>query len=291
MPLNIDSELSMPGFNAHIPACFTSLEEVQNSFHYHQNRRLKAINDLNDTATHSKSAIPLIEAAYLESYSQGRKAIRSVLGKWGSAFEAYLLKSTVNMSSKELLGAAVLNINHRLAILHTEKHGEDDLHMDLAKPISWDNLHRECGEILDLATSVIKLHNNSTDPTSENRPLFSMDMTIVGPLFSIAHRCRDPKFRRRAIALLYSAQRQEGLWHSVLTARVAEKIMNMEEAGLGEVKKGEDVPDTHRIHAIHVRFDMEGRKGYLKLRRRQNTGQRLYIFEPVTEVLEEVIDW
>ena len=118
-----------------------------------------------------------------------------------------------------------------------------------------------------------------------------MDMNIVGPLFSIAHRCRDPNIRRRIIALLYSTPRQEGLWHSVIAARVAEKIMNIEEAGLGEVKTWADVPEEKRISDIDMQFDLQGRKGYLKYSRRQRTGKHLYVAEPILEVFQETIEW
>ena len=66
--------------------------------------------------------------------------------------------------------------------------------------------------------------------------------------------------------------------------------MNIEEAGLGEVKSCEDVPEENRITEIRVRLDMQKGKAYLKLGRIRNSGQHLRIFEPVTEVYEEVLD-
>ena len=157
------------------------------------------------------------------------------------------------MDSKALKGAAVLKINHRIIALDLEYDypGQDAVQSS----DRWDPHSRDCEEIVDLASCIVKAHNDRSDDRSQ-KPIFSMDQNIVFPLFNIAYRCRDPIIRRRAIALLYSSPRQEGLWHSIITARVAEKIMMMEEAGLGEVTCSADVPDENRITEIDLRFDL-----------------------------------
>ena len=286
MPLELDPRSCQPGFGPHIPACFTSLEEAQNSLYYQQNRCLKVACDFYNTASHADRIGPLIECACLDSYCQNRTAFRSILQKWNAAFEAFLVTTGATMDSKALQGAAVLKVNHRITALHIEDHGQDAFHSSL----SWDLRLRECEEIVDLASSIVQARSHKSNNGSE-KPIFSMDQNIVTPLFSIAHRCRDPIIRRRAIALLYSAPRQEGLWHSIITARVAEKIMMIEEAGLGEVESSADVPDENRISEIDVQFDLQGRKGYLKGSRRQLTSKHIYVAEPVVNVFEEIIEW
>lgn len=84
-----------------------------------------------------------------------------------------------------------------------------------------------CEEIINLATTIVHMQKNAMCLTESppKRPLFCIDMGIVAPLYSIVHRCLDPILRRKAIALLHSAPRQEGLWHSSVTARVCEKIV------------------------------------------------------------------
>ena len=196
------------------------------------------------------------------------------------------MKAGAIMDSKALQGAAVLKINHRITTLHTVSHWQDAVQSSRC----WDPHRRECEEIVDLASSIVKANSNKSNDGSE-KPILSMDQNIVTPLFSIAHRCRDPIIRRRTIALLYSAPRQEGLWHSIITARVAEKIMTIEEAGLGEVTSCADVPDENRISDIDVQFDLQGRKGYLKDSRRPLSGKHIYVAEPVVDVFEEIIEW
>ena len=286
MPLELDLQSCQPGFGPDIPGCFTSLEEAQNSLYYQHYRCLKVAYDLYNTTSHAEQVGPLTHCACLDSYRQNRNAFRSISRRWNAAFEAFLVKKSATMDSKELKGAAVLKISHRITALYIEYEypGQDAVQSS----DSWDR--RECEEIVDLASSIVKAHNDKSDDRSQ-KPIFSMDQNIVFPLFNIAWRCRDPIIRRRAIALLYSSPRQEGLWHSIITARVAEKIMMMEEAGLGEVTCSADVPDENRITEIDVRFDLQGRKGYLKGSRRQLTGKHVYTAEPVVDVFEEIIEW
>ncbi|KAJ9145531.1 hypothetical protein NKR23_g5343 [Pleurostoma richardsiae] len=64
-------------------------------------------------------------------------------------------------------------------------------------------------------------------------PLVFVDMGIVMPMFFTATRCRHPQIRRYAANLLRLADRQEGVWHSIAAAAVAEKVIGVEEEGLG----------------------------------------------------------
>ena len=99
MPLEVHSKSSEIGFGPHIPTYFTSLEEAQNSFCYHQNRCLKETYDLDTAVLRRNPASLLAEDAYLESYIQSRNAIREILHCWSSAFEAFLVKSSATMDS------------------------------------------------------------------------------------------------------------------------------------------------------------------------------------------------
>ena len=287
MSLELDTKSCQPGFGPHIPDCFDSLEEAQNSFYYHRNRCTQAVCDLDDATLQTNPASLLVQNAYLEGYSRLREVFRNILQSWSLAFEALLIKASVTMDSRALQGAAVLKINHRVSSLHIRY----DKQTRMESSRGWDPLLRECEEIVDLATSVVKLHKSNASNSSLGRPIFFMDMNLVGPLFGIAHMCRDPVIRRRAIALLYSTPRQEGLWNSLLAARVAEKVMNVEEAGLGEVKSFADIPEENRISDVDMQFDLQGRKGYLQFSRRQRTGKHIYVAEPVLEVLHETIEW
>ncbi|KAH6678536.1 hypothetical protein B0J14DRAFT_325520 [Halenospora varia] len=61
---------------------------------------------------------------------------------------------------------------------------------------------------------------------------FSFDIGIIPPLQVVATKCRDPILRREAVDLLFSNPRQEGMWDSVLSARLGRWIIACEEDGL-----------------------------------------------------------
>ncbi|KAK7749518.1 hypothetical protein SLS53_000093 [Cytospora paraplurivora] len=61
------------------------------------------------------------------------------------------------------------------------------------------------------------------------KPSFSADLGIVPPLYVVATKCRDPVIRRKAIQLLRSSSRREGMWDSELVARIGMWIMGIEE--------------------------------------------------------------
>jgi hypothetical protein len=57
----------------------------------------------------------------------------------------------------------------------------------------------------------------------------SFELSPIVPLFIVACRCRDPVIRRRAIALLLSYRRREGVWDSLGAGMVAAQCMKREE--------------------------------------------------------------
>lgn len=68
-------------------------------------------------------------------------------------------------------------------------------------------------------------------------PLLPSVVSLDGPgiimsLWLVAFRCRHPLLRRRALGLLQASRRQEGMWMSTSAAVVAQKLIEIEEAGL-----------------------------------------------------------
>lgn len=57
----------------------------------------------------------------------------------------------------------------------------------------------------------------------------SFELSPIVPLFITACRCRDPHIRRRAISLLLSFRRREGVWDSLGAGMVAAQCMKKEE--------------------------------------------------------------
>lgn len=98
---------------------------------------------------------------------------------------------------------------------------------------------------------------------AQNRS-FSFDMGYMIPVYLTATRCRDPFLRRRAIKLLHTYPRQEGVWESTAAAAVAAKWMSVEEDGLGEIRSAADVPEHKRIRYIDTQVDVETKTANVK---------------------------
>lgn len=70
------------------------------------------------------------------------------------------------------------------------------------------------------------------EDATDAMPLFHTGLGILPILFSTITKCRDPKIRNRALRLMQSRHVQEGLWNSTLTAKVAGRVIELEEAHL-----------------------------------------------------------
>ena len=84
-------------------------------------------------------------------------------------------------------------------------------------------------------------------------------MGVVPPLYFVALKCREPVVRRRAISLIKKAPERESIWKSLPTARIAERVLQLEETGLAQPQ----VPcancgtvtlpeESKRIHDVEV---------------------------------------
>ena len=91
----------------------------------------------------------------------------------------------------------------------------------------------------------------SPSPSPSSQPAFSLDAHVNAYLYGIAIRCRDPRVRRKAIAVMKAANKHEGLWRADLAARIAERIVQLEEEGW-QASAGERGERQDRIRGTWV---------------------------------------
>ncbi|CAI6333628.1 unnamed protein product [Periconia digitata] len=72
--------------------------------------------------------------------------------------------------------------------------------------------------------------------TESSQPTFTPETGIVPVLFIIGSKCRHPRLRREAISILRQRPIREAAWESTATARVIERIIEIEESGSGEME-------------------------------------------------------
>ncbi|KAI2829288.1 transcriptional regulator family: Fungal Specific TF [Aspergillus niger] len=114
----------------------------------------------------------------------------------------------------------------------------------------FDNYNSAFAELVHCAGQVIDL-DDATDRKSTNcaPDIFTLETRIVTGLYYTAIRCRDPIIRREAIRQMNRCTKQEGLWNKHIIVKIAQLVMELEEANMSSLDVQERVPvDRDRIY-------------------------------------------
>ncbi|KAL8922271.1 MAG: hypothetical protein Q9208_005241 [Pyrenodesmia sp. 3 TL-2023] len=267
---------SLPGFNSDIPTVFVSLEEARNSLDYQWNLCIQRAVDFEDSRKLTSGDESYEHRALWDS---DRQHYKIQCNRWSIAFQAFLNTNVQKMDGKAMQGAMVLKLYLQVMYIHLEISAFAAVHYQTC----FDELLPKYRELVDMAETILDARHPARKDT-QIKPIFQMDYGIIAPLFTVVHKCRDPYVRRRALALLYRVPRLEGIWNSHLTARCAERIVKIEEEGLGEVKSCADVPDWARVSDIEVTLDQSESRGFITYSRLRSFHST--VREPVTDVVE-----
>ena len=108
----------------------------------------------------------------------------------------------------------------------------------------WDQFLPEFRAIISLCRTVFRILPQ--DVSFREQCGFSLDITIVPPLYIVCMFCRDPCIRRNALALLKRCPRREGVWDSGLTTDLATFLIEVEEEGMvDDCKLTKKLPKRH----------------------------------------------
>jgi hypothetical protein len=130
---------------------------------------------------------------------------------------------------------------------------------------TWDQFQGDFNTIVTLSETLIG-SSYITNKSSRITPSFSFHLGLLSPLFLTSIRCRDPKIRRRALHLLSSSRRCEGIWDSHLASTVAKHVIDAEAKDVdqsasgiepchGENSSAGDNPTNARVKTVLVEFD------------------------------------
>lgn len=152
-------------------------------------------------------------------------------------------------------GVQCLRIHHRVGIIMMQT-------LTVGDEMAYDQYLTDFEFIVSQAREVL-------DTDTRNGPFssgdFDLHLGFIPPLFFTATHCRDPNLRRRAITVLHNCLRHERVWNSCAAARLAERIMTIEERGLA-VGTCQDVPASSRIVLVDQSPDVDTCTTRLQLR-------------------------
>ncbi|OBT44386.1 hypothetical protein VE00_07052 [Pseudogymnoascus sp. WSF 3629] len=173
-------------------------------------------------------------------------ATSTVLQQWANEFDrlvAFLPEDDRNT-------IVLLKMYHTIMtiMIATGLYGQQILH---------DEHHGLYGHIVALGKD---LFDQQRATGSKDGYVFSFEPGVIFPLFFVAIKCRHPLIRRQAIALLETADHQEGTWESVGAAKVAEFVMGIEEENLPQGAGSEQVLESARVHLVNISSTIERRR-------------------------------
>lgn len=94
----------------------------------------------------------------------------------------------------------------------------------------WDQFLPEFRAIVSLAKTLFRILPR--EAALAHKGGFSLDISIVPPLYIVCKYCRDGGLRREALALIDVCPRREGVWDSGLVSRVSAFLIEVEEEGM-----------------------------------------------------------
>lgn len=116
--------------------------------------------------------------------------------------------------------------------------------------MDYDNFLPQFQQCVVLAGEVAAAHQRYS---GSSRSTFTPEIGFIPVLYIIGAKCRHPSVRREALSILRRQQIREATWDSISTARVVERVIEIEEGAAGEeqmVQCMEQIPVWQRIEAL-----------------------------------------
>ncbi|KOC18621.1 putative sugar transporter [Aspergillus flavus AF70] len=154
------------------------------------------------------------------------------LGTWSSLFENLLQQGSPSESDVAThLLVSLLRLQHTIAWTLLRGYGP-------GREMDYDNFLPQFQQCVALAGEVAAAHQRYSGST---RPTFTPEIGFIPVLYIIGVKCRHPKVRREVLTILRRQPIREASWDSISTARVVERVIEIEEGAAGEQQMGEHI--------------------------------------------------
>ena len=165
---------------------------------------------------------------------------------WNLSFEKFMLRKGQSFNSKQVRGAALLKIHHTAAkIISGVSTNMSDLR-SVAEVLNAAERFIEHTDdfqiILNLSRSIIA---TAEQDAKIGKPslTFSTDLGLIGPLYYTCVKCSNQSMRMTAIELILRCPRREGMWNSILVAKMIEEYWELEARHKVAQETGEEVDE------------------------------------------------
>lgn len=118
-----------------------------------------------------------------------------------------------------------------------------------------------------MITSASLILNSSTAKQRQG-PKFSLDTSLVMPLWHIGSKCRDPDVRKPTVELLLNMNIREGIWDSRVAGTILRCIVELEEEFMEEGW----VPEWARTRRVELEVDLERRAATIRCWQKTSEG-------------------
>lgn len=184
---------------------------------------------------------------------------------WSEAFQSFIDRNSGKIDNVVKQAILILKIQKIMMNISLKLDSLKALHDETA----WDVFKSEYETVVSLASECISL----TKRSCRKHISFNFDGGVIFPLCAVAVKCRDHHIRHRAIELLKSDERVEGIFNSLVVARVVERLVAIEEEVLRDgtnlflLSGAENIVREKRVAEVEIDFATETREAHLKYQR------------------------
>jgi hypothetical protein len=161
---------------------------------------------------------PLYDPVALE---KAQKPALALLRTWRATYEATVGWSIAHLEHERLAYKLLLNY-HAMASITCNA-------LSRRSEVCYEANTVDFTSIIEHSIEIWKHYSSNSGVNGFET---TCDMGWIPPLYYTALKCRVHRIRLHAVRLLQSTTHREGVWDSTLTARIATKVMQLEERGM-----------------------------------------------------------
>lgn len=187
------------------------------------------------------------------SSSSSKDVLLCQLETWSTLFENTLQRqhgssSSHNAGSESNTLATLLRLQHKIAWIFLSSYGP-------GREMEYDAFLPQFQQCVALASDVAAAHERYSGSL---RPTFTPEIGILPVLYIIGAKCRHSLVRRDVLNILRRQSIREAVWNSIWTARILERVIEIEEGASEEgivPQRMDQIAVWQRIEAlswIHV---------------------------------------